>query len=281
VKRILSYVFIFLIFLSSCKNQPDILFRTIGNENFSLYWHHDASFEKGRYLLFELTSVKGLKNLYNLKFEYFIEGQNISVRLIGAEDTGACPRFPGENSDICYSRGKILIPERLLPPGKYNFAVITANTRTVSELVVTEEKLTLNIPSNSGLSCGSKDVFPLPKNMLYGAVVYEGPENGKLATAFINEMDSLGLKPATLPNHPYRALDVATNYHLHKTDWEPDNHSISLLYIKNKDFKTIFELAQKYAELSDNQLTMGLFTSNGDEAHLGGYDGNRVYYAPQ
>ena len=271
----------FFIFVFGCKNDIDTNAKLVSAKGYSLYWHHDLSSTEGRGLLFAFDAKEALTKDYDLEFDYTIKSSVILVRLVKVIDKGECPQFPGwGDPDLCNPNGKIYIPDKLLPPGKYSFEFIAENIKIVSQLDVTDEKVSINIPSNSKLSTNINEVYPIPKGLVFGSLVYSGSENRKHATSLIDDLVALGLTPATVPNHPYQYLDAQRNYHLNETSWEPDNHLISILFNTNGlDFKSIFDTAKSHFELSDNKLTGGIMSSNGDNVNMNPYDGIHVIYA--
>ena len=59
--------------------------------------------------------------------------------------------------------------------------------------------------------------------------------------------------------------------------WEPDNHSLGLLYKMGNTFESAFELARVH--FNNANLNIYLYSSNGDEARLDKIEGVTVAHA--
>ena len=282
MKKLLTYLSLpcFFIFIFSCKKEVDPNAQLRSEKGFSLYWHHDTFSQKGRGLLFDFTNNQRLTHDYDLQFGYTIKNKVITVKLLKATDNGECAKFPGwGNENLCESNGNIYIPDSQLPAGAYDFEFIAHSVKVSAKLDVSAEKVSLTVPSNPYFTNNIPAVYPIPIGLVFGSIVYSGSEKETIVTAMIDELSALGLKPATVPDYPYRYLDVKQNTHLQKGFWEPDNHSVSLLYTRNNvNFKSVFEVMKKNFELSGNALNIGLYSSNGDEAHASA-EGTTVFYA--
>ena len=143
---------------------------------------------------------------------------------------------------------------------------------------MTDEKVTLKIPTNKFIKSSIENVYPIPPNLLFGSLVYEGSSNTNDAENVLDSLTELGLSQTTVPNYPYRHLTVDENEHRPVSHWEPDNHSIGFLYkMNNTDFKTIFEESKKY--FNQTNLNIYLYTSNGDQGFMSKAEGITVVYA--
>lgn len=269
------------VFLDGCRKDPDPVVERMNSEGFGLYWHHEVFSEQGRGLLFGFSALKGTQTDYDLKFSYDIKGNIIRVRLVDVIEKGPClidPGFTPNGTSDCQPDGTIFIPDKSLSNGDYVFELVTKDFKVTSRLNVTSEKVSLDIPTNEHFSSTIPAVFPIPEGILLGSLIYSGSENEKFARSFINELSSLGIKPATLPDLSYRHLDVKQNGNLMQRYWEPDNHSISLLYHYD-DARPVFELARKYLGLSEQKLQIYLYTSQGDQARFAALNDIMVRYA--
>lgn len=283
MKNLLTYTSLtcFFIFLFGCKKEVDPDARLVSAKGYALYWQHDLSSTEGRGLLFAFAAKEALNKDYDLEFDYAIKNSVISVRLAKVIDKGDCPQFPGwGDPDLCNPNGKIYIPDKLLPPGKYTFEFIADGMKVVSQLDVSAEKVSITIPPNSQFSTNITEVYPIPKELVFGSILYSGSENRKHAISLIDDFAALGLTTATIPNYPYQYLDVERSSHLSETTWEPDNHSISLLFNMNGiDFRSIFHTATTRFELSEKKLSVSLMSSNGDSGNMGPHSETHVVYA--
>lgn len=278
-KALYHFAMLFLLsFVFSCEKK-DLEINRAGREGFGLYWHHEV-FGNSRHLLLDFTNNEGLRNDYDLHFEYTVKGREINVWLADATDRGACPKYAGwGDSELCYSNGSVRIPDKELPAGTYTLSVFTNKMRSVSELVVATDKISLHIPPNSPLNSTIKEVYPIPRDILFGDILYDGTQNGKFAQNLIKELTLLGLRPAEIPPHDYRGLNIENKPHLSEETWDDDKHSIRVIFAMTKDFRQVMEVVQKHYELSDRKLKIGLFSSNGDQAYLNLGDSDRIIYA--
>jgi len=266
--------------LFSCEN-GDII-STSPIDGLTLYWDHEVFGHEGRRLRFEVSSTNELVNDYELVFNTIIEGRSIAATLEKSVDEGKCPFFPmpvvgDHDPSKCYASGEFYLSDKELAKGIYSLKISTPSFEVVSELTVDDEVVTLEIPVNDYLKSSIKNVYPIPENLLFGGVVYQGSDNTNDAEEFLNGLVSLGLIETTVPDYPYRYLSVDQNGHPIDKHWDPDNHDIEFLYrMNNIDFKAIFESSKEY--FSQTNLNIVLFTSSGDEAHLSKKEGITVVY---
>lgn len=250
-------------------------------QGLSLYWHHDVFGDEGRGLQFEATTTNTFDNNYDLVFNTTVVNKTIIVRLTNSIDKGKCPYFPGlvaGDPTKCNASGEFYISDKQLDPGVYTLKVITPSFEVTSTLTVTTEKVTWIIPTNPFVACSIEHVYPIPPNLLYGTIVYQGSTNTNDAKNFLAYLTSLGLSQTTVPNYPYRYLTVDENGQPPVSDWEPDYHSIGLLFkMNNIDFKTIVEKSKEY--FNQRNLNIYLYTSYGDQAFLSKTEGITVVYS--
>ena len=84
----------------------------------------------------------------------------------------------------------------------------------------------LEIPENEYFSSSIKDVFPTPKNLLYGSIIFTGEENIEFASMFFEKLKAIGLKDTVVSNPPFN-LNVDQTGKPIDSHWEPDKHSLS------------------------------------------------------
>ncbi len=252
---------------AGCKNRDEL--NVMDDEGLSLYWHHAADTEKGRCLFMSFMTTKPSRDKADYKFEYQIQGRVIDVRLVEKISKGKCQVFPGPDGDQCQSWGDIFIPETALSEGSYEFRLRTGKTLVTSDLIVGKNQYELKVPVNSYFATGIPFVYAIPKNIVFGSIGYYGKENEVFAKALIDELSNAGLKPGTIPSHPYRYLMEDRQTHLAKSFWEPDQYSINLLFSWDGDFAKVAEICKKHFEQSKKQLGIGLWNSNFMEQIIG------------
>lgn len=281
MKSRIALTFFFLIFgISGCEN--DDLLSIPNIDGLSLYWDHEVFGNEGRRLRFEFYGTNELENEYELVFNYTFDKQSIKVRLVKSIDNGKCQYFPmpsfGPDDPLkCNASGGFFIPDEHLKNGSYAFDLITPFFEVSSEMIITNEHITLNIPPNDNFHSSISKVYPIPKDILYGSVVYYGSENNKDADDFFKDLSNLGLSDTMLPDYPYRHLDVDEDGKAIERHWEPDSHSIGFIYKLNQNFEIIFEKAKEHFNKSN--LNIYLRTSNGDQALMNQHDGITIVYA--
>lgn len=280
MKRKLIISALLLTMSFSCKKDDHVSVPRI--EGLSLYWDHEVFGDPGRRLRFEAYTTNRFDNDYDLEFNTSIENKSITVRFLKSLDKGKCPFFPmptvGEDPRKCNAAGGFYLLDKELENGIYSLNIITPSFETASKLIVTDEKVTLEIPENEYLESYIKDVYPIPENLLFGGLTYYGSENTDDANKFLTSLKNLGLTETTVPNYKYRHLYVNESGRPVDTHWEPDNHTISFLYdMNNIRFQEIFEEAKKYFDQTN--LNINLYTSNGDEGHLSKLSGITVVYS--
>lgn len=251
-------------------------------EGLSFYWDHEVFGYEGRRLRFEGYTTNKFDNDYDLEFNTLIRDKFITAHLVKSIDKGKCQYFPmpviGDYDPYkCNASGGFFLSDKELDIGIYSLTIVTPYFEVTSKLIVTDEKVTLEIPENKYINSSIEEVYPLPKNLLFGGIVYQNSNNTNDAEGFLDYLINLGLIKTTLPDYAYRHLNVDENGAPINNDWEPDNHSIGLLYnMNNVDFKTIFEESMKY--FNQTNLNIYLYTSNGDQGFLSKTDGITVVY---
>lgn len=86
------------------------------------------------------------------------------------------------------------------------------------------------------------------------------------AFAFIDELAANGMVPAELPDYFFSQRHMKR--HLTRNSWEPDSHSISLMYWEAIDFTDLFDLATLHVEKARGLMKIYLSSTNGEEARL-------------
>jgi hypothetical protein len=248
-------------------------------DGLSLYWDHEVFGTEGRRIRFEFYGTKDFENSYDLVFNYTINQRDISISLVDVIDNGKCPRYPTPFGidTLCTPRGRLYFPDSLISKGTYTFTVKTPSFETTSELIVENDSIILNIPSNNHFYCSIHAIYPIPLNLLFGAVVYSGTQNKDVAKMFLNDLLTLGLTETSVPYYPYRHLLVDKNGNVEDSSWPPDNYLLGLLFTLNNNFKDVVNLAIEYFNKSN--INIYLYSSNGDQALLNKIDGIRVVYA--
>lgn len=271
----------FIVAIFSCENDDRLSIPAI--EGLTVYWDHEVFGDEGRRLRFAVNSTNEFDNDYKLEFSTSVVDKSISVRMTRNIDNGKCQHFPmpaigDDDPDKCSASGDFYLPERDLDNGVYSFEIIMPAFKIDSRLTVTDEKVTLEIPTNEFLSSSIESVHPIPPDLLFGSIVYQGGSNTIDAESFLDYLTNMGLIQTTVPNYGYRHLTVNDNGSLPVTHWEPDNHSIGFLYkLNNTGFKNIFEESKNY--FNQTNLNIYLYTSNGDQAYMSKTDGITVVYA--
>lgn len=234
----------------------------------SMYWDHEVFGKEGRRFRFELSGTQQFRNFYELNFGYSIQNNVITVTLDNVTDKGPAQVFPTGNGldSLDNPRGNFWIPEKLLPIGRYKFVLKLSHQTVEAEMLVDKDSVNLNIPSNSILSSGVTTVFPIPKNILFGGIIYKEGTGNTSADKFFNDLKTLGLTQTSLPDYAYRNLKVDVNGVIPMSTWPPDNVDVGILYTLNKSFLDVFEIAK--SNFYENNIEIALFSSNGDEAHL-------------
>lgn len=265
----------------SCENDDRLSIPTING--LSLYWDHEVFGDEGRRLRFEGSTTNEFDNDYELEFNTSVVDKSITVRLTKSIDKGKCQYFPmpvvgDDDPNKCNASGDFYLSDKELDNGVYSLKIIMPSFEVTSELTVTDEKVTLEIPVNKYLKSSIENVYPIPTNLLFGSLVYLGSSNTNDAEKFLDDLTKLGLIQTTVPNYSYRHLSVDENGRATASHWEPDNHSIGFLYkMNNKDFRTIFEESKKY--FNQTNLNIYVYTSNGDQGFMSKTEGITVVYA--
>lgn len=250
-----------------------------------LYWDHEVFGDTGRTLRFEATSKNNFDKDYDLEFTTTVVNNTITARLTRSIDNGKCPFFPTPLLKVgdprrCNASGLFYIPDKDIAEGVYSLKIVMPNFEVTSNLTVSSDKVTLSVPTNTYLEPSSESVYPIPPNLLFGEIVYQGSNNAIDAQNFLKYLTDLGLSETTLPKYPYRHLTVDENGKPLNSNWEPDNYSIGILFkLNSTNFKTVFEKSKEY--FNQKNLNIYLYTSNGDQASFSKLEGIKVIYARQ
>jgi hypothetical protein len=277
-----TFAIALLLVIFCCDNDNGVSIPKI--EGLSLYWDHEVFDEKGRSLRFEATAINKFDNEYDLVFNTSRDGTTITVELIQTNNNGKCQFFPmpvvgDDDPTKCFASGMFYLSDKELPNGTYTLKVITPYFEVSSELIVSDELVSLEIPPNDYLRSSIKEVYPIPKDLLFGSIVYQGSNNTDDAVGFLDYLENLGLNETTVPNNPYRHLSVDENGAPINRNWPQDNHLIGLLYNMNAvEFTTIFEESREY--FNQNNVNLYLYTSNGDQCYFSKGGGISVVFAP-
>ena len=225
-----------------------------------LLWNHSFSYyERERGYYFSFSGIERIETLYELLFEYQIDNdkRSIEITLVDKIDRGNCycVSFGRNCTDwdgLCVPYGSLLIPDKLLiNEGVYTFIVRTFGYTIQSEFIITKEKAILNIPENNYFSSDIKEVYIVPKNLLYGRIWVEGGQNKKIVDDFLDDIRNLGQQDTIWTNPHIFLMDVdeagnPITYFSTPPDSYTDSYSIGFLMTQTSNFSTIFELAEIY-----------------------------------
>ncbi|GAB4024360.1 hypothetical protein [Spirosoma gilvum] len=278
MKRTLLLLALFTGIVLGCKEDTTIT--AVTNDGLNLYWDHEIFGEEGRRFRFEFSSQKALPEQYNLVFQKTITGNVITVRLVSTVSQGQCQPFPGDKPG-CISKGGFYISEKDLLPGTYTINLITPSFTESGRLIVTPEKAALDLGVNKQFTSSIEEVFPIPRQLLFGSIVYTGSDKTQSAKDLIAYLSTLGVAPTTLPDYPYRHLNIRESPHLGTKDWPVDNHMISLVYSMNRNFKDIIRDLKSYVDQTDKNLSIYLYTSLGGEVRLSLTESFLIYGSDQ
>jgi hypothetical protein len=263
----------------SCTKQPttEVVMESI--DSLSLYWDHEIFGEGGRRLRFEFYGNVEFENSYELVFDYTVENKFISIILVDAIDKGKCGTFPTPDGldSLCLPRGLVEIPDNLLPVGSYTITLNTSNFTANGSMVVGREKISLNFSSEQKVKTSVSDVYPIPKNILFGSVVYSGDENTEVANNFVKSLVASGLNRTSVSPFPYRHLRVDESGEPLNSSWGTNNYSIGLLFSMTKEFSEVVGIATTHFEQSN--INIYLYSWKGDQARFSKIDGVNITYA--
>lgn len=248
-------------------------------EGLSLYMDHEVFSENGRELRFVFYETKQYETRFKLIFEYEIIKNDIVISLVDKIDTQKNKKIIVINDfgHLNTPTGTLCIPDNLLFRDNYSLILKTSDHVIKSELVVSNEKIVLNIPTNNYFSCRINKVYPIPKNLLFGSIIFSGKENIKYANDFFAQLEAIGFIKTKVPNYPYRHLTVDRSGIPKDENWSPDYHNLRFLYKMDGNFKKAVDLAKEKFEKFNWDIY--LYSSNGDQAVLNKISGITVDYA--
>jgi len=174
------------------------------------------------------------------------------------------------------SDGSIFIPEEELKNGKYQLIVYTSNYKAYSVLDVTEEKVSLEIQDEEYFTTSVNEVFPTPKNLLYGSVKYLGEEYADEAQRFLIKLEENGFERTVVANPPFN-LETDENGMPALKFVEPDRYYQGFLLKLDKPFATACQITTSF--FKENNVDIYFFTSNGDQATFSKREGISIHNA--
>lgn len=272
MKKMFFLIFIGFL-LSNCSKEESEIAKI---NKISSWWNFSYLSNQGRGLHFSFYDDVKRANEFDLIFEWSIMGQNIIVELVNLKDKGPCPVFPSPDPNPdkrCTSDGSIFIPEDKIPPGDYNFIIKSEALNVVSRLNFDGIKYTFIIPDTNLFSVHKKEIYPMPKNILMGSVVYEGEENTQIAKDFINELNSLGFANTIVPNFDKIPLFGVDSLGIPKSEhWQDIHFSRNFVCTMSDNFKMAFDLGLKYYH-ANPKINIYLSSSHDELARLSQLDG--------
>ena len=120
-------------------------------EGLSLYIDHEVFSENGRELRFQFYETKQFENRFKLIFEYEIIGNDIVISLVDKIDTEKNQNVHVVNDfgSLNTPTGTLSITDKQLSSSIYSLILKTSDHVIKSELLVSDEKIVLNIPPNN------------------------------------------------------------------------------------------------------------------------------------
>jgi hypothetical protein len=278
--RIFSLLIIGLL-IFGCKK--DNFGPTASVKGLTMYWDHEVYGKEGRRLRFEFYETKTYRKDYKLLFDYKIEGNNITVVLRNKISKGKCKEYPSIDikEGYCKPMGRFYIPEDSLLNTKYdsyNFILRTSNFEAKAELIIEKDRFIITNSDNKRFPNGRKEVFPIPRNLLFGSVFFNELQNKQDAVDYLDSLKTIGLIETTVPNYPYRYLKVDDTGRPVNMFW-PNDESLGLLYKLNIPFEKIVEVSEKFYNKTDLNIT--LYTGIGHYASFRQGEGISIHYAGQ
>lgn len=271
---------IFILILAGCSDDYFDKRHLVQSKGISLWWDHKIFGEEGRGYIFSFYEKERLDHSFDLEFEYRIDKRRktISFYLTGKTDQGKCPYFPSPtpSNGLCSSDGSVFIKEEELEKGAYDFVVNTANYQAHAIITIDEEIVSLEIQDEKYFSSSVEEVFPTPKNLLYGTIAYHGEENEDAAQMFLLKLEDNGFKKTLVANPPFN-LETDDNGTPTLRFVEPDRYYQSFLFELEKPFDEVCEITRPFFE--QNDLNIYLFSTNGDQATFSKRNGISYHYA--
>lgn len=251
-------------------------------EGLNLYLQHDVFWEGKRSLCLEFSETKQYKTNYSLVFQYQITNDTIIIRLIDKIDTEKNKRikvvYGMSGSSLNMPRGRLAIPDNLLSEINYYIIIKTADFEVESRLNIGNDKIVLDIPENKYFACEKNIVYPIPKDLVFGSVIFYGDKENECVAKFFKEFEAVGLKNVTIPNYPYNHLSVNDNGRP-ENEYSPNGqNNIKFLYKMDMKFRKAARLAKKWYRKKLN-IDYYIYSSNGDQALLDRFNGIVTTYA--
>ncbi|WP_319591201.1 hypothetical protein [uncultured Draconibacterium sp.] len=275
------FIILFALLILSFKNgiTNDSL---VSVDGLTLYMQHDVFGEGGRRLSLEFSETKQFKTSYSLVFQYKITNDTITIRLLDKVDTEKNKKIkvtygmPG--SSLKTPRGRLALPDNLLSGKDYYFMIETANFKVESKLTIDNDKIVLDIPENKYFSCKKNIVYPIPKNLVFGSVIFYGDKDNECGVKFFKEFEAIGMTNVQVPNYPYNHLSVNDNGKPENQYSPNGQNNIRFLYKMDTSFRKAARLTKKWYRKKLN-IDYHIYSSNGDQALLDKFNGIVTTYA--
>lgn len=260
--KLLTFIFICFLFLECNHSYSDDNLADV--KGLSLYMCHDVFGEDGRRLTMAFRETQQFEKLYKLELNYKIIGEKIIISFIDKVEVEN--RNKNFHDNLYTPRGHMFIPDSLLTKGKYSLIIETAKFRKKSRLIVTKGLIELKVPKNKHFSCPINKVYPIPRDLLFGSVIFYGKKENKVIDRFFEEFEKLKFTKVVLPNYPYKHLTVDDSGRP-IDEFSPNGQNVlRFLYKMDTDFKEAAKFMEKWYWKYHPSIYFGFYSSNGDQA---------------
>lgn len=275
--KLLTFIFICFLFLNCNHGYSDDNLAEV--KGLSLYMCHDVFGEDGRRLTMAFSETQQFEKLYKLELQYKIVDKKIIISVI--DKTEIKNRNNGFHDNLHTPRGHMFIPDSLLLKGNYSLEIRTANFQVKSKLKVTNDVIELKIPNNKYFSCRINKVYPIPKDLLFGSVIFYGEKDNKVIAKFFEEFEKLGVTKTTLPNYPYKHLTVDDSGRPIGKFYPDGQNVLRFLYKMDTDFREAAKFMKKWYWKYHPSIYFGFYSSNGDQALALDKDGINTFFSDE
>lgn len=269
--KIAALILIVFLFHGVSWSNPD---KTLADvKGIDLYMCYDIFGNEGRRLTMDFSETQRFEQKYKLEIVYEIVGSKIIISVV--DKTVKFDKYVYYPKELNRSYGIIYLPDSILSNKKYTLILKTANFEVKSKLLINDDVIELKVPKNKYFSCRINKVYPEPKNLIFGSIVFYGNKDNKVITTFFEKFEKLGLTKKTLPNYRYKYLTVDDSGRPINKFYPNGENVLSFLYEMDTNFREIAKFIDEWYLKYYPSIIFFVYCSNGDQAL--GYDKDGVH----
>lgn len=250
---------IIICFLTSCdiSGLKDAIIVSEVDDEFYVDLWENLNGPTGREFVIKLESIKTQKCLnYRIDQQNVKEGNRLIINLNNIIKPLDCVQGEAPvKQDITFTD---------LLNGLYAFNINLKNTITnEGQLVVNDERYTLDFPKEHGIKLRRKVLWRVPENTIWGYVEYAQKADEPTARKFVNELSALSANADTYKSGYYGHFTINESTPTLSVYNQPA-FSISYLFVYQNNEVKIKNLIDSYRQTYGSRLKINFYTHKGE-----------------